>query len=98
MRIARGEHVPVDDGVHAALVGFCDQLVDERGEVIGIGLVAAFLDVHGQSYDVGVPVVGQKVEGRVVDALAVPLEAVGAHAAQLHRLSVLIAQSVTAYR
>jgi hypothetical protein len=92
VRVAGGEHVPVDDRVHAARGGLFDDRVDHVGELARVGLVAALLDVHGDAQDVGVPVGGQGVERAVGDALAVPLQAVGAHAAQLDGLAVLVAE------
>src|SRR5690606_20648924 len=90
--IARGEDVPVHDHVQAARRGHVDELVHPVGEAARVGLVAVFLDVHGQADDVGLPVVGQGVQRAVGQAVVEPLDAVGAHAAQLDRVAVLVAE------
>src|SRR5690606_21666276 len=90
--IARGEDVPVHDHVQAARRGHVDELVHPVGEAARVGLVAVFLDVHGQADDVGLPVVGQGVQRAVGQAVVEPLDAGGAHAAQLGRIAVLVAE------
>src|SRR5690606_16452452 len=50
------------------------------------------LDVGGHAQDVGLPVLGQGVEGAAGQALGVPLGAVRAHAAQLDGVAVLVAE------
>ena len=92
-RITRIQDMPIQNNVHTPLQGIVHDGVNCCSISSRIGFVAAFIHVHGNPENPGLPVIGQGIERCPGDAVAkaIPLKAMTAHASQLNRLTICIA-------
>ena len=89
--VAVGQDVSVDDDVHVVFNGGVHGGVGRFLGLGRIGEVAALACVHGDAKEVRA--VGSRVgDGLFCSVLGEPLDAVAAHAMQLHRRAVLVAE------